>query len=154
MSEPSAVVRVRVRPGVSGTGADDLAGVSMICGGDDESFAVLLREVEGCLDRLVEVDGLTDLTARVGCVILLVDARPLDLEEKALVIVEQIDGLVRQLIELRHVRGALRVVLALHGRFGAASVGGLRSLPANGEIALCEETEYRCILVRLGDGIE
>src|SRR5699024_5515439 len=104
------------------TGRDDLGGVSVVGGGDDERLTVLLREVESGFDRLVEVDGLTDLPARVRGVVFLVDARALDLEEEALVVVEQIDGFVRQRVEARDLRGAFGVALARHGRFGAASV--------------------------------
>src|SRR5699024_9527736 len=65
-----------------GTGRDDLGGVGVVGGGDDQRLTVLLREVESGFDRLVEVDGLTDLPARVRLMILLVDARALDLEEE------------------------------------------------------------------------
>src|SRR5699024_6892696 len=99
-----------------GTGRDVQGGVGVVCGGDDQLLTVLLREVVSGFYRLVEVAGLTDLPARVRLMILLVDARALDLEEEALVIVEQIDGLVRQRVEARNLRSALGVVLALHGR--------------------------------------
>jgi hypothetical protein len=58
--------------------------VSLVGRCDDQGVAVLLRELEGLLHGLVERDGLADLTARVGCVVALVDRRALDLQEEAL----------------------------------------------------------------------
>ena len=100
MSALSAVVSLRVSPGymmsrtrsigslassampaqiVLGDVLDDLAAVTVVGGRDHEGVAVLLRELEGLLHGLVEVDGLADLAARVGRMVALVDRRALDL---------------------------------------------------------------------------
>src|SRR5699024_8004030 len=48
-----------------GTGIDDLGGVGVVGGGDDQRLTVLLREGESGFDRLVDVVGRTHLPARV-----------------------------------------------------------------------------------------
>ncbi|SKV16193.1 Uncharacterised protein [Mycobacteroides abscessus subsp. abscessus] len=58
----------------------------MIGGHDHQGVAVLAGEVDGGGDGLVEGDGLADLTADIGRVILFVDRRGLDLQEEALVL--------------------------------------------------------------------
>ncbi len=45
-----------------------------------------LAKSSAALNRLVEVDGLADLPARIGGVVALVDRSALDLEEEALVL--------------------------------------------------------------------
>ncbi len=51
---------------------------------EDERVAVGLGERERCLHSLIEVDRLADLTAGVGRVVALVDARAFDLQEEPL----------------------------------------------------------------------
>ncbi len=100
-------------------GLDDLAGVAVVGGDDDQRVAVRALVVEGLLDRGVEGDGLTDLTARVRGVVLLVDRGALDLQEEALLavlglLVQHVERLGRHLGQVRlgggagGVRGALR----------------------------------------------
>ena len=74
----------RVPQVLFGIGLDDLAGVRRGRRWRSPGVAVLRGEVEGLLDRLVEVDRLADLAARVGGVVPLVDRGALDLQEEAL----------------------------------------------------------------------
>ena len=62
----------------------DLAGVRVVSGDDDQGVGVRLLVVQRDADRLVEGDGLADLAAGVGGVVLLVDRGALDLQEEAL----------------------------------------------------------------------
>ena len=76
MSAPSWVGQRRGDAGVVRAGLDDLAGVAVVGGDDDERVGVLTLVAQSHLHRRVELDGLADLAARVGRVVLLVDDAP------------------------------------------------------------------------------
>lgn len=60
----------------------DLAAVPVVGGGDDEGVRVSCGILPGGFDSLVEGNGLTDLAAGVGIVVLLVDGGSFDLKEE------------------------------------------------------------------------
>jgi hypothetical protein len=64
-------------------GLDDLAGVAVVGGDDDQGVGVALGVGQPDGDGAVEGDRLADLAAGVLGVVLLVDGGPLDLEEEA-----------------------------------------------------------------------
>ena len=135
--------------------ADDLRGVGVIGGDDDEGLAVLLGEFEGLLDSLVKVDGLADLATGVGGMVLLIDGRALHLEEETLVtVLENVDGLLRHRGERGDVRRALRVIRAGSGLLKVAVLLRLGALPTNRHVALGKQAENRLILRSLGDLVQ
>ena len=88
-------------------GFDDLRGVGVVGGHDDEGVAQV-DLLEGGGDGLVKVVGLADLAAGVGVVVLLVDGSAFDLQEEALlglrVGLQQAERLVGQLFaQLRRI---------------------------------------------------
>ena len=127
-----------------------------VVGGDnDHGLTVSLGKVEGFLNDLVDLLGLSDHAAGVGCVVCLVDGCGLDLEEEALVgalVVEKLDGLLGHL-------GCGRLVAAISFladlRLGGA-VGLHRHglLELAGHVLVVEQAEHRLVLVRDGDALE
>ena len=143
------VVRVAGRVVVAGRVlAHDLARVRVVGGDDDERVRVLALVVERDADRLVERDGLTDLRARVGGVVLLVDRGALDLQEEPV------------LVALEQARAPCVVMAARLGSSGGRLVGDAalgrravaerrdRAAPLGRHVDRGEETEQR--LVALG----
>ncbi len=142
----------RGQAGGVGAGLDDLAGVPVVGGDDDRGVAVLLGEAQRGLHGLVEVDGLADLAAGVGGVVLLVDARALDLQEEALRrcgAVQQADRLAGHGREPG--RGSRRAGRgwACSGAAGGRRTGrgGGRAGPVDREVAVGEQPEQRRALV-------
>ena len=123
----------------------------MIGGHDDQGVAVLAGEVQRRRDGLVQRDGLTDLTADVGRVILLVDRRRLHLQEESLVLPlfrvhQQVNGFGGHRGQLRLFLGQLGVRPA-GGCGQLAAVGNRRGhlVPLHRQVALPEHTEHRVV---------
>src|SRR5262245_57119194 len=116
----------RVAGRQTGTGrvlVHDLAGVRVVGRYVDQSPPVRPLVVQRHPDRVVERNRLADLAARVGGVVLLVDRRTLDLEEEALLVLQQIQRRRRHVRQARLVgrtlvlrAGSGRVALAQRGR--------------------------------------
>ena len=102
--------------GVVGVGryGHDLARVAVVGRDDEQRVGVRAGEVDTDLDRAIECDGLADLPARVGGVILLVDRGAFDLEKEPRTSrpIQELDGLCRHLGERR--LAGRPVVLATH----------------------------------------
>lgn len=80
--------------------------------------------------------------------ILLVDRRALDLQEETLVVaLQEVDGLLRHVGELRSGCATFRVVGARRGWFEVTALGRDRSVPADGHVAVGEESEDGGVLV-------
>src|SRR4051812_38509922 len=174
MFAPSLVISVAVRPGgaagsaiwllwpgsagprtsASGRlrgdgGPDDRAAVAVVGGHKHQRVGVAAGERGARRDRRVEVDRLADLAARVGRVVLLVDARALDLQEEALVrvaVVEQFQGLAGLVGQLRLGLRQRRVGGAARRR--RAAVDRRRAGPVHRHVAVGEQAEDRLALLR------